>query len=276
MFRHSAIALLLTLGVSGSALAMDLPPQVYAPETSIDGVGQGWYIRGDLGYTGSVSHGNPDYNVVSGAGPTYQNVPFDDSRFGKNMSYGGGMGYQFNDMLRADATVDFFSSDMTGSSQINSRCATGEAAGTNCGFTHSGDFQGIGLLANAYVDLGTFAGFTPYVGGGAGLTHVSWGDVTHQGYCVPGSAACSGNSYSATVSEGLDSWRFTYALMAGMSYDITQSLKLDLGYRYSRMDGGDMFDFNAASKAVGATGAQGSDAGLTKHEFRAGVRLTTW
>ncbi len=276
MIRHPLFALLLTVGLTGGAAAMDLPPQVYAPETSIDGVGQGWYMRGDLGYSGWISNGNPSYNLVTGNGPTFSNVEFDDARFGKHMSYGAGVGYQLNDMLRADATVDFFSSDLSGSSLVNSRCTTGEAIGTACGFNHSGDFQGISLLANAYVDLGTVAGFTPYVGGGAGLTHVSWSDITHNGFCVNGSANCSGNVYSATVSEGMDSWRFSYALMAGMSYDITSSLKLDLGYRYSRIDGGDMFQFNTASKAAGATDPQGSDDGLSRHEFRAGLRLTTW
>jgi hypothetical protein len=29
-------------------------------------------------------------------------------------------------------------------------------------------------MANGYVDLGTFAGFTPYVGAGAGVTRVAW------------------------------------------------------------------------------------------------------
>lgn len=276
MIRKTVTSFILALGLFGTASAMDLPPQVYAPETSIDGVGQGWYIRGDLGYAGWTSNDNPHFNVISGNGPTFSDVEFDDSRFGKHMAYGGGVGYQLNDMLRTDATVDFFSSEMTGSSQINSRCATTEAVGTNCGFTHTGDFQGIGLMANAYVDLGTVAGFTPYVGGGAGVTHVSWSDITHNGYCVDGSATCSGNSYAATTSSGLSSWRFSYALMAGMSYDLTNSLKLDLGYRFSRINGGDMFDYNAASTALGALNQQGSDEGLTRHEIRAGLRLNTW
>ena len=276
MMRQPILAIILTLGLSTAASAMDLPPQVYAPETSIDGVGQGWYIRGDLGYAGWIANANPNYNVVTGNGPTYSNVEFDDSRFGKHMSYGAGMGYQLNEFLRADATMDFFSADMSGSSLIGSRCATTEATGTNCGFTHSGSFRGIGLLANAYVDLGTYAGLTPYVGGGAGLTQVSWGTITHNGFCVDGTQSCTGNTYGATSSTGMDSWRFTYALMAGMSYDLTSSLKLDLGYRFSKIDGGDMFEYNATSTALGASGAQGTDEGLSRHEFRAGLRLNTW
>lgn len=275
MIRQPVFAILLTLGLSGAAVAMDLPPQVYAPETSIDGVGQGWYIRGDLGYTGWNNHGNPNYNLVS-TGPTYSNVEFDDSRFGRHMSYGAGMGYQLNDFLRADATADFFSADMTGSSTVASRCDATEAVGTNCGFSHQGDFRGIGVLANAYVDLGTYAGLTPYVGGGAGVTHVSWGDISHNPYCVNGTAACSGNTLAAQGSSGMDSWRFTYALMAGMSYDITSSVKLDLGYRFSKIAGGDMFEYGATSQALGATGAQGQDDGLSRHEIRAGIRMNTW
>ncbi|MBB4063176.1 outer membrane protein [Gellertiella hungarica] len=255
---------------------MDLPPQVYAPETTIDGVGQGWYLRGDLGYTGWTSNDAPSYSYVTGAGPTYGNESFDDSRFGKHMSYGAGMGYQFNEFLRSDATLDFFSSDMTGSSNIASPCAVSEVAGTSCGFTHSGDFKAIGALANLYADLGTYAGITPYVGGGAGVTHVSWSDITTNTYCVNGSASCSGDTYNSGTNAGLDSWRFTYALMAGLSYDITSNMKLDFGYRFSKIAGGDMFDYSAASKALGATGAQATDEGLSRHEIRAGIRINTW
>ncbi len=33
------------------------------------------------------------------------------------------------------------------------------------------------LLANAYVDIGTYGIFTPYVGGGLGGTYVKWSNL---------------------------------------------------------------------------------------------------
>ena len=41
-------------------------------------------------------------------------------------------------------------------------------------------------------------------------------------------------------------------LMAGLAYDVSQNLKLDLGYRYRRIEGGPMFDFDPGSIAAGA------------------------
>ena len=76
--------------------------------------------------------------------------------------------------------------------------------------------------------------------------------------------------------EGDQSWRFTYALMAGLAYDVSQNLKLDLGYRYRHIDGGPMFNFDPATIAAGAGGTQGEDPGFTSHEVRLGLRYALW
>ena len=51
--------------------------------------------------------------------------------------------------------------------------------------------------------------------------------------------------------------------MAGLAYDVSQNLKLDLGYRYRHIDGGPMFAFDPATIAAGAVGTQGEDPGFT-------------
>lgn len=276
MLRQSAFAMLfaVTAATAGGAFAMDLPPPVYAPETTISGMGQGWYIRGDLGYTGWTGDETPSYGVITGGGSSVRE--FDQSRFDKDMSYGAGAGYQFNDIFRADATVDMFNSNLDGHSLSSSICAVGQGAGTNCGFNHAADFKALGVMGNLYADLGTFAGFTPYLGGGAGATHVSWDNVTESPYCIDAAGTCNGTSYGTNRYEGMDSWRFSYAVMAGVSYDISSSLKFDLGYRYSKVAGGDMFEYGAAEKALGGAGAKGKDDGFSRHEIRAGLRLNTW
>lgn len=276
MNRHSAIAFIFAtlLPAFGSAFAMDLPPAVYAPETSIDGFGQGWYIRGDLGYTGWTGDELPRYKVLSGA-DTIVNT-FDQGRFDKDVSYGFGAGYQVNDIFRGDVTFDTYNSNIDGIATIGSRCGTKDPVGTSCRFTGAADFRTIGVMGNVYADLGTVAGFTPYVGAGAGVTNVQWDTVTQTPACVSGTSACSGTLYAAQTFPGMDSWRFSYALMAGVSYDVAPSVKLDLGYRYSKINGGDMFEYNAAEKALGASGAKGSDDGLSRHEIRAGFRINTW
>lgn len=62
-------------------------------------------------------------------------------------------------------------------------------------------------LANMYFDIPTSMAITPYVGAGAGY---GWGHV----------------------SGGSDKDGFAYALMAGASVDVTQSMALDVGYRF--------------------------------------------
>ena len=53
--------------------------------------------------------------------------------------------------------------------------------------------------------------------------------------------------------------------MAGASYCLTNRLELDVGYRYTRIHGGRMFEF---APTVGP----GFDDGLNVHEGRAGLR----
>ncbi|MFC3072410.1 outer membrane protein [Shinella pollutisoli] len=249
-----------------------------APEIRLGGasVAQGWYIRGDLGYAGWVKGGKPSYTVYQPGGTVFSTETFDTARFSEPFSYGAGMGYQFNNFLRADLTTDFFSGKLSGRSDVALPCSAAEPAGTECGFNHKAGYSAINVMANGYVDLGTFAGFTPYVGAGAGVTNLRWDDLKSTPYCIDGSAACSGTTYASGTLPGYDSWRFTYALMAGASYDITERVKLDLGYRFTDIDGGKTFGYGAAERGWGASGAKGHDEGFQKHEIRAGIRITTW
>ena len=62
--------------------------------------------------------------------------------------------------------------------------------------------------------------------------------------------------------------------MAGASVDLTHSLALDVGYRYTRVFEGDAFKFDASDRAAGATGVQGRDNGFNMHTVRAGLRYS--
>ena len=266
----------LVAGLSaGSALAGgEVYPVIEVPEVAIS-VAQGWYIRGDLGYSGWIDGGDPRYTYIGTGGPDESSERFDDTRFSEPFSYGVGMGYQFNNFLRADLTADFFNSSFDAESGIDRPCPLGNA-GTGCDFTHDSGFDAISVMANGYVDLGTYAGFTPYIGAGVGATNIQWDDLTTRATCVDGTGTCASTAQGTTTNPGEESWRFTYALMAGASYDLTNRVKLDVGYRYSDVDGGKMFGYNNAEKALGASGTKARDEGFQRHEIRAGVRVTTW
>lgn len=267
------------LGLSALAVpaqAADLDDIIYAPELPVTQpveIGSGWYLRGDLGYSVRTRGAATNYSIFSAGPPaTYSTAAFDSSSLDSDWSGSAGVGYNFTDYLRGDLTFDYTKGSFTGATSSAGPCGGGPV-GTGCASTDTQGFKQYGFMANAYVDLGTFSGFTPYVGAGAGVTRVTWGTLNSDNRCV--GIAC-GAAPADTTSPGQESWRFTYALMAGMSYDLTKDLKLDLGYKYSKIEDGPQFGYDAATVATGATGVQASDNGFEKHEVRVGLRYSLW
>jgi opacity protein-like surface antigen len=273
-----------------TAIAVGLPPSAFAadydPPIVIDQpvdevpveVGSGWYLRGDIGYNFDLqARGDFDFrsfNPVTGA---YSPDVFDTASLGDQITWGAGFGYNFTDMIRADFTVDGFRADFDGTRSSALPCSTNPLfAGTSCRSEDSADAAVLSFMVNGYVDLGTYIGFTPYVGGGLGYSYVDWSPLSDQLFCVGGAGGCPVGRFAAIEHDGIESWRFTYAAMAGLAYDISSNLKVDLGYRYRRIEGGPMFDFDPGSIAAGASGTQGEDPGFSSHEVRVGLRYSLW
>jgi opacity protein-like surface antigen len=225
------------------------PPVVEAPPPIAYG---GWYIRGDLDYHWSSFRGADyiTYGVDCCGDPVPGSGSFDTGSLKGGFSLGAGVGYQVNNYFRTDLTADYlFDSDFDGGT-------VGLCAGVVCTSSDHSSYGGWLLLANAYADIGTWYGFTPYVGAGIGGAHVRWDDLNNT---IDG---------VTTVHDGAENWRFAWALMAGTSYCLTNELKLDLGYRYSRISGGRMFELGSFAGSAGP----GFDDGFDVHEARAGLR----
>lgn len=250
------------------ALADDIEI-IDAPEVdiSVNSEAANWYARADFGYAAAIHGSKPDYTTFDGAG--YDTNRFDSARFSRPFSVSGGVGYQFTDVWRADLAADFFTGDLTGISSSATRCSSGEAPGTGCSFSHAAEYDSIGVMANAYADLVTIAGFTPYVGAGLGVARISWDRFETRASCMAGGVACSGAVYGTQSLEGDSAVRFSYAVMAGITYAVTDRIKLDAGYRYSDIAGGDIPVFQAS-------GAQAADHGFSRHEVRVGLRVSLW
>jgi opacity protein-like surface antigen len=240
----------LLAGVAGPVFAADfVEPPVVEPAPPLPVYEQpveygGWYIRGDIDYHWSKFRG-ADYI-------TYGDPPgtgrFDDGELEGAFSAGAGVGYQINQHFRTDLTADWMSkSDFRGST--SGICLDGDP----CTSTDTSSYTALLLLANAYVDIGTWHGITPYVGAGIGGAWVKW-DTLHN--------VTEDGSFEHSGGKG---WRFAYAAMAGASYCLTDRVKLDVGYRYSHIEGGKMFDF---ASNVGP----GHDKGINVHEVRGGLR----
>lgn len=265
--------------LAAPAQAADLDDIIYAPELPVTQpveIGSGWYLRGDLGYSVRTRGAATNYSVFTAGPPAaYFNNAFASSSLDSDWSGSLGAGYSFTDYFRGDLTFDYTRGSFSGTTSSTQACA-GLTAG-QCASTDSQTFEQYGFMANAYVDLGTFAGFTPYLGAGAGVTRVTWNPLSSNRTCVSvvGNLCGAGAATDSTY-PGTESWRFTYALMTGMSYDLSKDLKLDLGYKYSKIKSGGQFGYDAATVAAGATGVQASDNGFEKHEVRVGLRYALW
>ncbi|GHC70449.1 outer membrane protein [Limoniibacter endophyticus] len=253
-------ALISTAG--GSAFAADIayePTPIEAqPVVEYRGVSAGgWYLRGDVGHSFSSSRSG-SYRFYQGGG-VYQEQRYEKYTLRSNTEFSAGVGYRFNDYLRVDGTVGHWRRDLVGSSSFG-------------GFSYddSSRAKAWELMANAYVDIAKWGRFTPYIGGGIGATHIKYGQMKNRATCVT-PAICGGGGYTG-FHEGYGSWRLTWALMAGASVDITSRTKLDFGYRYTQIKGGDAYGFDAIDRAGGATGVQGRDHGYHSHAIRVGLR----
>jgi opacity protein-like surface antigen len=264
-----------------SALAADYEPplvieqeEVYEEAVPVE-IGSGWYLRGDIGYSLARSTTGPfTFRSFDVGTASYTSTTMNPARYGGGINAGIGFGYRFTDWFRSDLTLERFDLPASGTAALGTPCA-GQAAGTTCNANFSSVLSAYSLMANAYVDLGTFARFTPYVGLGAGLVRASWLTGTVDYNCVPGVAACAAGNPQAQL-DGLTSYRFSYAAMAGVAFDINKNFKLDLGYKFRAVGGGNSHNFSAADQAAGATGAQVTAPGFMSHEIRLGLRYELW
>lgn len=282
----------------GAAAAADLDRPIYQdqrPNVQPVEIGNSWYLRGDIAYNFDASNNN------IGSGSTF---PGSENDYRDRVSYGGGVGYQINDVFRVDATAErMFSSEFretTGIAVPSNNICVGTASVTladgttasqsrlyDCYNEDNVSYNAVALMANAYVDLGTIAGFTPYLGLGVGVGRVRWREETGRIHCFPGIVAledryCGGgtiegddpiNAYAVSpgeINEGSD-FRLAYSAMAGVAYQATKNLKFDLGYKYTSVGSNEGIEYGGAN-----TGSDLAKNGFAMHQVRAGFRYSLW
>lgn len=128
----AALALFATVD-RGNAADMPPIPIINAPRAPWLELGSNWYLRGDFSYR--------MYDDVGGLLGNLEDTA----------ALGVGVGYKFNNWLRADLTADYaFRSEFT---------------------APFARFWNATTLVNGYVDLGTWWGVTPYIGAGVGAAY---------------------------------------------------------------------------------------------------------
>lgn len=238
--------------VAGYAADLPEPPLLEPTPVPVE-FGSGWYLRGDAGYK---KYQTPK---VSFKGYDYHHEDLNDTGV-----VGGGVGYRFASWLRADATVDYeFKSKFDGKLVCYDPVTGGHCPdkyGQPAKYSYSNEeakISALTTLINGYVDLGTWYGVTPYVGAGVGASRLK---VDGYRYTNP-----SGKSGSQ---PGGSTWDFSWALMAGLGYNVTENLVIDAGYRYLNL--GDAESGNASGFGASKDKIKFKD--IQAHEVRVGFR----
>jgi opacity protein-like surface antigen len=201
---------------AGAAQAADYPqppppPPIILPppqEECCD-----WYLRGHVG-VGITGGADAEYII----NPSNSNdFAFEHTSYSDAFFIGLGIGYEFNHWLRFDVTGEYRSK-----SRVYAYGTYTDGGGGVFGDIYEGYLSSWVFLANAYVDLGTWYCFTPFVGVGIGGSYNMLTDFTDRNQTL------SGRGYGRNPGE----WNLAWALHAGVSYSVSKNFKVELAYRY--------------------------------------------
>ena len=254
MFKLSSLALVVCAGTVTAipaAMAADIPEPVPTPV-----VIKGWYLRGDIGYSNQRvdSLDNALYATYDSVDNIFKD--FDGAPF-----LGAGIGYRWNNWFRTDITGEYRSkSDFDGLD-----IADPGAPDPLIPDYYTAKKSEWLALANAYVDLGTWHGITPFVGGGVGAANVKISDFTDVGTTVD----------SVAFGADHDEWNFAWAVYGGLAFDVTEAFTVELAYRYLDLgdaQSGDLVTFDGINLVNNPMIFED----ITSHDLKLGVRYTFW
>jgi opacity protein-like surface antigen len=245
------LASVAVLALTRFATAADLlppPPLLPPPAQEFNG----WYLRGDIGLATNNSSNLNLYNTPeplnSGFFAPGANESFNNTTISSSELADFGVGYRVNNWFRGDVTFEYRDGGHFQSLYTLNNPNAGEYGISQLLDFYRADISSAIGLVNAYADLGTWYGVTPFVGGGVGVAENWLYGMTDQGQVsiAGGGTGASGGYFSNAAKTN-----FAWALMAGLDFDITPNLKLELGYRY--LDMGKIS--SGASNCANGTGA---------------------
>ena len=225
----SSLRIIALAAVAASALtlqparAADMPIPHMPPPPPLEEFG-GWYLRGHIGMSNQGLKQLDNISFAAAPGFTW----LDKGAFDSAPIFGIGLGYQYNSWLRFDLTGEY-----RGGASFKALDQYTDVV--NCpapNFFCTNDYSAIKkewlFLANAYLDLGTWWSMTPYVGAGLGFANVTVGNFRDLNVLV------NGGGWAPAASK----WNFAWALHAGLSYKVTPTFMVDLGYRFVSLGNG--------------------------------------
>ena len=130
--------------------------------------------------------------------------------------FGLGVGWQARHWLRFDLTGEYRGDGLF--------LAHDQFPGTNTN-EYTADIRSWMGLVNAYIDMGNWCGFTPFIGAGIGFATLTVDGMKDVNVAQPAGSVAFGQTHTNT--------NFAYAFYAGGSFDITPQVALELTYRYA-------------------------------------------
>jgi opacity protein-like surface antigen len=251
------LAGLAAIALGASAQAADMPSYGQPmPQPMIVPVAQefsGWYLRGDVG-VGMTKIKSFDY-IHNPAGPA-NDFAIEYWSMGDTAFAGGGIGYEYNNWLRFDATFEY-----RNKASVYAFGRYTDGSNGVWGDSYNGQLKTWLVMANAYADLGTWWCFTPFIGFGVGGAYHTFSLAdTSNGTPTGG----FGRGWSPDTSD----WKFAWALHAGVAYNISRSFKVEVAYRYLNM--------GSMEAAVNCVGGCAPDSyrlkDISSHDIKVGLR----
>jgi opacity protein-like surface antigen len=229
----------------------------------------GYYLRAD------ISAARPDFSGFSQGDLTQNGGYFESESTGTQPVFALGIGRKLSQYLRIDLTGEYRSaSHLNAYDNLTAQIiSTGDILQANT--RYAGLLSSTVGLANAYVDLGTWRGFTPYIGGGIGFARNEISDLhtSTVGSLTDAGTRAVITQYTSSTASDNSQWNFAWALMAGASVAINDRLILDVGYRYIDLGSGSSASSGALICNCGTIGQPLKIHDLTANEFRVGIRL---
>lgn len=285
--------------VATAALAVFLLP-VFAPDARA--ADSRWYV----GLNVPVMFIDDSESVERGAVPQIQgSIPYKAdavNSYKTGFRVSGTLGYEFGTGFRVDGEV-FFARAAIGDLTYKGRTTTVPGLGTidvpgERPIDVSGSANQLGGMVNVWYDFNAGSRWRPYIGGGLGFVQVDWGDVEYnRNEVAQGAANQLAVLQAQAATPGFDSLPpaaqeqirqgaiaratlpqgtvpelsgtdtvFAYQVGAGMGYEVTNAITVQLGYRLLKAN---QLEFTGRS-AMGATATATTE--MQVHLFEIGVR----
>jgi opacity protein-like surface antigen len=167
-----------------------------------------------------------------------------EAEFDPGFAIEGAAGYEHSSGFRGEVAVGYRRNDIEDLSGGGTSCSS---LGISCG----GEVETVSIMANGYYAFNVEGKFKPFIGAGAGIARVD----AELEVGIPGFG-------SAKASD--DDTVFAYQGIAGVSYEINETLTLSGLYSYFATE-----DLSFGDSATGQL-----DAEYQSHNFMLGLRIT--